>query len=260
MPPSMANYGIHGTHGKGIPWSFFRVFRVFRSSLLLPALLAPSLLHAADTPPATIVAFGDSTTAPRGPLRVYADILRDELPGQGVNARVINAGVGGNHTVAARKRFQRDVLDQKPDVVVIQFGINDAAVDVWKKPPASSPRVPLKTYEANLRFFIQAAREAGARPILMTPNPLRWTPKLKTLYGKKPYNPDAEDGFNVLLKNYARAARVIAREDNVPLIDIANAMKPKIDQLLLDGMHPNERGHRLIANRLLNTLAQVLRP
>ncbi len=268
MPPSMVNYGIQDT---GIETkeshatfpclhSFVsalaaalprRVFRVIRGSLLLSALLTSCLLHAADNSPVTIVAFGDSTTAPRGPLRVYADILRDELPKHGVKASVVNAGVGGNHTVAARKRFQRDVLDRKPAIVIVQFGINDAAVDVWKKPPATKPRVALKTYEANLRLFIGSIRKAGARPILMTPNPLRWTPRLKKLYGKPPYDPDNANGFNLLLMDYAAAVRAIAAEERVPLIDIDRAMTPEIDNLLLDGMHPNAAGHQLVADRLI---------
>ena len=78
--------------------------------------------------PVTIVAFGDSTTAPRDSLVVYADILRAELS----NVRVLNAGSGGDSTEMARARFSRDVLDRKPGVVVIQFGINDSAVDVWE--------------------------------------------------------------------------------------------------------------------------------
>ena len=41
-------------------------------------------------------------------------------------------------------------------MIVIQFGINDAAVDVWKKPPATEPRVPLNEYLDNLRTMIAA--------------------------------------------------------------------------------------------------------
>jgi len=237
-----------------------QAFRVFHSCLLLTLLLAAGFLDAADNSSSVIVAFGDSTTAPRGPLRVYADILSNELPKRDVQAKVVNAGVGGNHTAAARKRFQRDVLDHKPDLVIIQFGINDAAADVWKKPPSAQPRVALKTYAANLRFFVKSIRAAEAEPILMTPNPLRWTPKLKQLYGKPPYNPDDANGFNLLLQDYAAAVRAIAKEEQVPLIDIDRAMKAKIDDLLLDGMHPNAAGHRLIADRLLPAVLQAIAP
>ncbi|MEQ9065829.1 MAG: GDSL-type esterase/lipase family protein [Gimesia chilikensis] len=72
--------------------------------------------------PATIVTFGDSTTATRGPLVVYSMILAKELPQQGVPVKVINAGIGGNTTQNAVARFEKDVLAKQPDLVVIQFG------------------------------------------------------------------------------------------------------------------------------------------
>ena len=52
----------------------------------------------ADT---TLVAFGDSTTALRKGVTVYAQLLQAELPGEGGQYKVINAGVGGNTTSMA---------------------------------------------------------------------------------------------------------------------------------------------------------------
>src|SRR5690606_6751766 len=80
--------------------------------------------------PLTVVAFGDSTTAPRDlgggkALVVYADLLRERLPAAGQPATVVNAGVGGNSTTDARARFERDVLAHDPDLAIIQFGLND---------------------------------------------------------------------------------------------------------------------------------------
>lgn len=206
----------------------------------------------------TVVTFGDSTTARRGSLRIYADILQAELPDRGVQARVINAGVGGNHTDKARARFEKDVLKHDPDVVVIQFGINDAAVDVWKTPPATVPRVDLETYVENLTHFIGTLKSRGSTVVLMTPNPLRWTPKLQKMYGRSPYLPDDGDGFNVLLKRYAERVREIARNEDVELIDVfqqfndfGNQPGQSVSDLLLDGMHPNEHGHRLVADALI---------
>jgi lysophospholipase L1-like esterase len=209
-----------------------------------------------------IVAFGDSTTAPRGDLPTYADLLQKELPGKGVDAWVLNAGVGGNSTEDARKRFERDVLDHKPQVAIIQFGVNDSAIDVWKDPPATAPRVALARYRENLEYFVDMLQKQTARVILMTPNPLRWTDKTKAMYGKPPYKPDDPTGFNVLLLGYAEAVRQVAREKQVGLIDLYARYEvydeqegQSMDDLLLDGMHPNERGHRLAADLLLAQIA-----
>lgn len=212
----------------------------------------------------TWVTFGDSTTAPRGSLRVYSDLLRDALVRCTPSSVVINAGVPGNTTEDGRRRFETDVLAHQPDGVVIQFGINDAAVDVWMDPPATKPRVPLARFKANLAFFLDAIRARNGRVVLMTPNPMRWTPSLRQCYGKPPYRPDETDGFNLVLHTYAAAVRDLAQQHQVDCLDIYAAFQTygrqpgqSVDALLLDGMHPNAEGHRLVAERLLELLGGV---
>jgi lysophospholipase L1-like esterase len=208
------------------------------------------------------VAFGDSTTAQRQvdgqPLEVYSTLLERRLPGEGVIPQVINRGVPGNSTADALKRLDKDVLALRPHVAFIQFGINDSAVDVWRKPPASGPRVPLESYEENLRAMVRALGSIGAEVYLMTPNPVRWTPKLLELYSSSPYDPSDPDGWNILLRQYAEAARRVGAEEKVKLVDVYRAFQEfgkaggqSTDDLLLDGMHPNARGHRLIADLIM---------
>lgn len=211
--------------------------------------------------PATLIAFGDSTTATRADLTIYAEILQRELPPEGLPVRVVNAGVGGHNTDHARARFESDVLDHDPDIVVIQFGINDAAIDVWKNPPATKSRVAMERYVENLRYFVRTLKARKVQVLLMTPNPLRWTPKMREMYGKPPYLSEEPNGFNVKLQQYAEAVRQITKSENVPLIDIyrnfehyGKAEGNSVDDLLLDGIHPNEHGHRLVADQLIARL------
>ncbi len=219
-------------------------------------LASQALLHAADesaVKPVIIVAFGDSTTAVRGSTKVYAAVLQEELR----NVRVINAGVSGNTTEMARKRFEQDVLRHQPQIAIIQFGINDAAVDVWKTPPAAEPRVSLARYEENLRHFVQTLKSKNTHVVLMASNPLRWTPKLKEMYGRPPYQPEREDGFNAPLAPYCEVVRRVAREEGAELLDMQRAFFEQakkqgvpVDSLLTDGMHPNDEGHRVEAHLL----------
>ncbi|MBT5020630.1 MAG: hypothetical protein HON04_18005 [Planctomicrobium sp.] len=235
-----------------------KAYRIMFGLWLLGNLLFVSVSMAEESPQ-QVVEFGDSTTAPRGSLRVYSLILQEHFRKTGQPVRVTNAGVPGNHTVAARKRFQKDVLDRRPAVVIIQFGINDSAIDVWKTPPAKSPRVSQEAYEQNLQFFIHELQQRNVSIILMTPNPLAWTPKLKELYGKPPYNPQDEDGFNLLLKEFAASCRKIAKQEKIPMVDVyAEFQKQDVSQLLLDGMHPNENGHQLVAEQILKLLPEIL--
>ncbi|MCA9070698.1 MAG: exo-alpha-sialidase, partial [Planctomycetaceae bacterium] len=172
--------------------------------------------------------FGDSTTAhrPGAIKKVYSVRLQEALLAMGSSLNVYNAGKGSNTTRDALARFERDVLQHKPRIVVIQFGINDSAVDVWKSPPATQPRVPIAEYEANLRQMIARARKQNAKVILMTTNHLRWTDPLKKLYGKPPYDPESAEGFDApLLKPYNERIRALAKELDTGLVDVRSAFE-----------------------------------
>lgn len=245
----------------------FRCFAVTALSAC-PLIGGAACLEAESRGPLTVLAFGDSTTAPRevegASLTVYADILREELPAGDAGFTVINAGVRGNTTADAAERFAKDVLSHAADVVIIQFGANDAMVDVWKDPPARQPRVTIQAYEEHLRTFVRTLRDRGVKVVLMTPSPFRWTPGLRKRYGRQPYQPDDPDGINVLLQTYAATVRRIAKEEGVVLVDVYEAFSAygrvagqSVDDLLLDGIHPNEAGHRLVADRLLEALGKM---
>lgn len=236
------------------------VFMKDRLIILCALLLTMATALRADE--AVVVTFGDSTTATRADLRIYSQVLAEELEG----VKVVNAGVGGHNTDHARARFGKDVRAHNPDVVVIQFGINDAAVDVWKDPPATESRVALADYEANLRHFVDTLNADGSAVILMTPNPLRWNPKMREMYGKAPYDPDDEDGFNRFLKSYAEKVRELSKEKKLPLVDVYRIFEEhgamegqSVDELLLDGVHPNEAGQRLVADALLPLVRSLVK-
>jgi lysophospholipase L1-like esterase len=222
---------------------------------IITLCLLMAMAAAPDDKP-TIVAFGDSITATRGELRIYAAVLADEL-----HADIINRGIGGHTTKMGRDRFDRDVLTHDPDVAIILFGANDAAVDVWKDPPATEPRVSLEDYETNLRHFCRTLRERDVRVLLVTPPPFRWTDRMREMYGKPPYDPDDPDGFSVVLIDYAAVVRKVAAEEGATLVDAWAAFEAydaeedqSMDELFLDGMHPNERGQKIIAELLLDVL------
>jgi lysophospholipase L1-like esterase len=212
----------------------------------------------------TIVAFGDSITAPRKNVTTYSDLIREEFQKKHLDVKVVNAGVPGNTTAMAKERFEKDVLARDPDLVIIQLGTNDSAVDVWKKPPATESRVSINDYEHNLREFIAKLKERKAKIILVTPPPTRWTEKLKEMYGKPPYDPNDEDGFNIILKTYIQRMRRVAKDEKVVLVDLNKEYykyhKSKgrtMDDLFLDGMHPNNKGQKLEAELLLKQIKKL---
>lgn len=258
----MGQTNRRATKGNKIIVMFMRYRIVSHLMIALLWFLPTPKTEAADE--ITIVTFGDSTTASRGELNVYSDILRAELPERGMPVRVINAGIGGNHTGHARARLEQDVLSHAPVIAIIQFGINDAAVDVWKDPRATGPRVPIADFEENLRQMIDSLKHRDVNVILMTPNPLRWTNEMRKRYGKPPYQPHDANGFNVTLEVYAETVRRIAEVGDLPLIDVYQCFQQypvtesqAVSDLLLDGIHPNQTGHRLIADRLIPLVMQI---
>jgi lysophospholipase L1-like esterase len=85
-----------------------------------------------------VVAIGSSTTAGEGgiapyPQRLLAD-LRIQFPN--VTVDVINRGVGGEEAPKELMRFQNDVFDQNPDLVIWQVGTNAVWQSADQKPPS----------------------------------------------------------------------------------------------------------------------------
>jgi len=241
--------------------------RLVEQRFLLPddakALLAAK--PDAATQPLRIVAFGDSTTATAADwapsiTEVYAQCLPRTLAAHGIQAEAINAGIGDTTTREGRARLDKDVRSHAPDIVVIQFGINDSWIDV--DVGRTEPRLTREEYRDNLRYFIRTLRQDGTKVILMTPNPMRWSdPFYIDAFRKNPGLLDTaqERGIDALLDLYAQDVRDVARDEDTAIVDVFAAFEDygkqpgkSIDDLLLagDGIHPDNEGQRMICELL----------
>jgi acyl-CoA thioesterase-1 len=98
-----------------------------------PAAATATATAETPRPPAgperTIVAFGDSLYAGYGlkPGESWPAKLEKALWAKGINAKVVNAGVSGDTTAAARARlaFVLDAQPRRPDLVAVGLGGND---------------------------------------------------------------------------------------------------------------------------------------
>lgn len=77
--------------------------------------------------PVTIGYLGGSITEAPGYRVKTEHYFRQHYPGSAITA--INAGVGGTGSSLGVFRLQEEVLSQKPDLVFIEFAVNDAASD-----------------------------------------------------------------------------------------------------------------------------------
>jgi acyl-CoA thioesterase-1 len=223
--------------------------------------------------PLTIVAFGDSTTAVDDwsglDVPVYPDLLPGALVAYGVAARVVNAGICDTTTRDARERLDRDVRAHAPDLVVVQFGINDSWIDAGEG--RREPRLSRDEYRDNLRHIVRTLKDDGALVVLMTPNPMRWVAggyveEFRDHPGL--LDTDAERGLDELLDGYAQEVRDVAREEAVPLVDVhatfeeyGDEAAQSVQDLLMenDGIHPNAAGQRLVCRVLAPAIARLLR-
>lgn len=195
-----------------------------------------------------ILFFGDSITALRKNVTAASELFAARFP----QYEIVNRGVGGNDTGLARKRFQRDVLDERPDVLIFSFGCNDAAIDVWKG--KTTPRLTVEAYLANLRFFIDSMRAIGTGMIFFTPPPMILLDNLKPYYGGEPY---LTRGFNFMLDSFIAAAKELMAREKIPVADV-NAVfreitggdESKLAALIPDGLHPDSEGQEIICRLL----------
>jgi len=86
----------------------------------------------------TVVVWGDSIAASGWPQLLETTF--NVCCNTGLPLRVVNSGQGGNPAACARKEFGQNILAHQPDVVIIQFGLNDQRFDGSRGPlPISTP-------------------------------------------------------------------------------------------------------------------------
>lgn len=193
---------------------------------------AASTGKAGDAEKKIVLAFGDSLTAGYGldrsdALPVY---LQRALEGAGQgNVDIVNAGVSGDTTAGGVTRLAWTLKRQNPDYVILALGGNDMlrAID-----PA--------TTEQNLRKMMETLKAANI-PVLLA--------------GMRAPASMGEKFAGAYDKMYANLAK---EYDAVyyPFILDGVAMLPEYNQR--DGVHPNTAGVKIIAQKMLPYVQQLL--
>lgn len=189
-----------------------------------------------------IVCFGDSITGVyyhTGGRRAYCDMLAIALKKIYPDAKMemINAGISGNDSSEGLARLDRDVLSQKPDLVVIMFGMNDIA----------TKNITPELFSANLKQIARRCREIGAEVVLCTQN---------SIYPAGPRRPVEK------LAAYTETVRATAKDISAPLADCYRAFESvraadplEWKFLMSDTIHPNMNGHKLFAEVIAETIS-----
>lgn len=189
--------------------------------------------------------------------KAYPQLLAEELGKLFPFAQpsVINAGVSGDNAASGLKRMERDVLSFHPDLVIVDFGLNDSMnrdVEGGKE-----------RYRKSMRAIMEKALASGAECILLTPNFMCSYPS-HTLKDEVLIN-IAKDASRVqnegILTGYVEAAKDEAESLNVPVADaygvwqaLARAGVDTTRMLSNDINHPTEEAHRIFVNAILKTM------
>lgn len=159
-----------------------------------------------------------------------------------------NRGMSGHKVSDLRKRWQKDAIDMKPDLLTILIGTNDVGMGVRNPDRAVTPAA----FEADYRAILDASRKANPtlRLVLMDPFVLPTGP-LKNEQAYKARR-DATDALRVVVVKLAKDYNAV----HIPLQDIfdaaAEAATP--EHWMWDGIHPLPQGHELIARHWLQAV------
>lgn len=172
-----------------------------------------------------IVAFGDSITDYLG----WVDMLYGEL-----GCQVVNAGVAGDRTTQALVRIDRDVIAKDPDLVIINFGMNDQAFNGSTKKNLT----PIEQYEANYRKIIEKILSTGSDVILVAVHDVYSS---KYGGGTPAYDKKDENGVTYV-DRYNEVVKRLADEYDVGFLDINTLAEDLLQFITVDGIHLNEAG------------------
>jgi len=196
----------------------------------------------------TVVHMGDSITFGQyiDPSVRWTFLVAERLRADFDNVEIVpvNRGVSGETTRMGLERFPADVQEHAPDVMTLEFGLNDC--NCWET-DSGLPRVSEQAFVANLTEMVVRARHFGAREIVMQTNH-------RTLRkGRLPSGDEYEEAN----ARYSELLREVAGETGSILCDIRALFEPFDDDTLAhmllpapDLLHLSEEGNQVYADAI----------
>lgn len=139
----------------------------------------------------------------------------------------VNGGIGGTTSHYGGARAWKDVLCYRPDIVTVDFSVNDDANEFFEE-----------TYEGTLRRLLAAP----SSPAVVVLNNVFYDT------GK-----NAQDYHNRIADHYG-----------IPHVSIKDTVYPDVESgkivradITPDNLHPNDKGHRLVAEEICKLLDSI---
>lgn len=179
-----------------------------------------------------IVFLGDSLTEGYGVDQesAYTSLIQKKITADKLNWKVINSGISGSTSASGPSRSKWLLkAKEKPSLVVVLLGANDGLRGL-----------PIDSVKKNLTETLKILNEAKVRTIL------------GEIYVPPNYGKDYSEKFK-------KTFSIVAKENKVPLMPfLLEKVAGKADLNLSDGIHPNEKGHQVIADGIYGFLKKYL--
>ena len=169
---------------------------IIRIAILFSYILVMHVVEAKEKP-LIIGLIGDSTVAS---TYGWGPALADQVNGQ---VTVLNYAKNGATLDSLSKKLDA-LIKKKPDYVLIQFGHNDMK------------RYDAKAYSAKLKKYVERIKRGGCKPIVLS------SVTRRNFDGNGKISPRIMHGDRSL-PAFAQSAKVAAKEEHVPFIDLPRA-------------------------------------
>lgn len=191
----------------------------------------------------------------------YVSMMQEKLKGA-----VRNTARFGNTLVKGISNLKRDIMKEKPNIVLIEYGGNDCDFnwnEIADNPNAEhNPKTDFNVFQNMLVDTIQYLRKQDIIPVLMSLPPLNADKYFKWVCRN---NPIAEKNIMNWLgsvtkiywwqERYNSTILKVSELTKTKFIDIRGAFLEHPDYtkfICVDGIHPNEAGHQIICNKVLD--------
>ncbi len=178
----------------------------------------------------TLLVLGDSLTEGFGvnEEEAFPAQLENLFLSKGFTIKIINGGSSGSTSASGISKLKW-YAKAKPDAVVIALGSNDGLRGV-----------PLSSTQTNLEKIIEFAQNK------------EWQVFLAGLQIPPNYGPEYTEGFKKIYPG-------LAKKFKLPLLPfLLKDVAGEPDKNLVDGIHPNAQGHKIMANNMFEFLSPFI--